>query len=104
MKSYYFLIVLTMLSLNAAAALTGGMRTDFIKGSLEACVQNQSAALINAGASSKMIRQYCNCSSIYIADLLNNQLVKDIEQGRLKFNSKWSELAANYCRINFNKY
>jgi hypothetical protein len=93
-----------MLSLSATAAMTGGPRKNFIEGFSKTCVRNQSAALINSGATPKMVRQYGSCSSTYIADLLNNQLVSEIEQGRIKFDSQWSEMAATYCRINFNRY
>lgn len=103
-KRFITLIAIIFLCSSATAQMTGTSRAEYIDGHTKACVSTQSAASIHAGVSIKIIRQYCKCSAIYIADMLNNKLAVEIYEGRIKFNPKWNEMSANYCRINFEKY
>jgi len=104
LNKYFSLIFLTLLAFNSTAEMTGSFRKEYVDGHTNTCIRTQSASSVNAGASSNSIRQYCRCSAIYIADLLNNQLATEIYEGRQKFNPRWHEMSANYCRINFSKY
>jgi hypothetical protein len=103
-NKFYILFSIAILSLNATAQMTGSTRVEYIDGHTKSCVATQSSASINAGVTNIMIRQYCKCSAVYIADMLNNKLAVEIYEGRIKFNAKWNEMSANYCRINFGKY
>jgi len=104
MRKLFALFAISTLSFCAAAAMTGQPRKNFIDSFTKSCLRTQSDASINSGASSRIIRKYCNCSALYIADLVNNDLVSEIERGNIKFNPQWAEMSANYCRINFEKY
>ncbi len=88
----------------ANAQLVGKLRTNFIEGTNAACFKSQRAGSVNATVTDAMLRSYCNCASIYIADLLNNQLAIDIENGLQKTNPAWGQLAQKYCQINYAKY
>ena len=98
------LTLLIIFAFNSSAEMTGSSRKEYVDGHTKSCIKTQSASSVNAGAASSSIRQYCRCSAIYVADLLNNQLAIEIYEGRQKFNPTWHEMSANYCRINFGKY
>ena len=99
------LILLIILHVGIAnAQLTGKYRSNFIESSNAACFKTQRAGTVNAGASDKMLISYCNCASIYIADLLNNQLALDIENGIQKINPVWGQMAQKYCQINYSNF
>ena len=100
----YLFTLLLCFHINAYPQLTGEVRTSFMSSMQKACYKTQRQGSPNTNASDNMLRQYCRCSSIYIADLLNEPLVRDIEAGKIKFNPTWNQLAADYCRINFSKY
>ena len=97
-------VLALMSSLQANAQLTGPWRADFIKGSASVCFKTQRAGPINKDISDKHLQQYCVCTITYIADLLNNQLATDIENGFQKINPVWNQMAAQYCQKNFGKY
>jgi hypothetical protein len=100
-----YLIAATLIfHLNANAQLTGEIRNNFLSSMQSSCFNTQRQGSPNANISDSMIKQYCRCSSIYVADLLNNALLRDVESGKVKPNSSWNQLAADYCRINFSKY
>ena len=103
-NKYLSLILLVFLAFNATAEMTGSFRKEYVDGHTKTCIKTQSASSVNSGASTSSIRQYCRCSAVYIADLLNNQLATEIYEGRQKFNPRWHEMSANYCRLNFEKY
>lgn len=90
--------------LNANAQLTGEIRNNFLSSMQQSCYVTQRQGTPNLNVSDSMIRQYCKCSSIYVADLLNNTLLRDVESGKVKPNAAWNQLAAEYCRNNFSKY
>ncbi len=91
-------------SLQANAQLTGPWREDFIKGSAAVCFKTQRAGPINKDISDNHLQKYCVCTMTYIADLLNNQLATDIENGFQKMNPVWNQMAAQYCQKHFHKY
>jgi hypothetical protein len=99
--SFFWLIFFCF---DVTAQMVGTSRTEYIEGHTKTCVETQRAASINAGVSSTIIRQYCKCSAVYVADMLNNKLAVEIYEGRIKYNARWNEMSANYCRINFQKY
>lgn len=86
------------------AQLTGVIRKDFIEGFERSCFKTQRAGTPNQQLSDAVLKQYCKCASTYIADMLNDALVKDIEAGKVKFNPGWYEISSNYCRLNYKKY
>ena len=97
-------VLALMSSLQANAQITGLWRADFIKGSAIVSFKTQRAGPINKDISDKHLQQYCVCTMTYIAELLNNQLATDIENGFKKMNPVWNQMAAQYCQKNFSKY
>lgn len=93
-----------MSSIQANAQLTGPWRADFIEGSAAACFKTQRAGPLNKDISDKNLQQYCICVVTYVADVINNQLATDIENGFQKINPVWNQMAAQYCQKNFSKY
>ena len=101
---HYFIMLLLIFHLNANAQLTGEIRNNFLSSMQKSCYSTQRQGSPNTNVNDSMLKQYCRCSSIYVADLLNNALLRDVESGIIKPNSTWNQLAADYCRINFSKY
>ena len=100
----YFVSLLLLGHVSVYAQLAGDVRSNFLSSMQKSCYATQRQGTPNANISDSMLRQYCKCSSIYVADLLNNALLRDVESGRIKPNAVWNQLAADYCRINFSKY
>ena len=75
------------------AQLTGVVRKDFIEGFERSCFKTQRAGTPNQQLSDTALKQYCKCASTYLADMLNDALIKDIEAGKVKFNSGWYEIS-----------
>jgi hypothetical protein len=88
----------------AYGQLNGKMRDSFIESAYGACLANQRAGRVNEGVSNVALQKYCRCTSIYVADMLNNTLAAEIYEGRIKMNPTWTELSARYCRSNYEKH
>jgi hypothetical protein len=88
----------------SSAQLTGAFRKEVIDGVEGSCFRTQRQGSPNAALSDAVLKQYCRCTATYLADLLNEPLVRDIEAGRAKPNPVWNQAAADYCRINYKKY
>lgn len=101
---YILGVLIFIFSFSVAAQMSDSFRSNYIDRHTNTCIESQSSAQINSGVSNKAIRSYCRCSAIDIADMLNNRLATEIFEGRQKFQPVWSEMAANYCRINLNNY
>jgi hypothetical protein len=100
----YLITIILIFHSDTNAQLTGEIRNNFLSSMQSSCYNSQRQGSPNANVSDSMIKQYCKCSSIYVADLLNNALLRDVEAGKTKPNAAWNQLAADYCRINFSKY
>ena len=100
------LIILCLLIVTdtSFAQLTGAVRKDFIDGAAQVCFKTQRAGSPNANLPDATLRKYCKCAMTYQADLLNNQLAKDIENGLQKPNPVWGEMAQKYCQIHYTEY
>lgn len=98
------LLVLMLMVENAVAELTGKYRSDFVESFSTGCYKTQRAGSVNASASDNFLMQYCKCNSVYIADLLNNDLWLSIIRGEQRLNSNLTEASAIYCRKNYYKY
>jgi hypothetical protein len=88
----------------SSAQLTGSVRKNVIEGAQKSCFKTQREGSLNSSIGDAVLRQYCRCSAHYVADLLNEPLVRDIEAGRTKLNPIFNQMAAEYCRINYQKY
>lgn len=88
----------------ADAQLTGAIRHNAIEVMQKSCFATQRQGSPNVNLSDATLKQYCQCSAIYLADLLNEPLVRDIEAGKVKPNPIWNQMAAEYCRKNYQKY
>lgn len=97
-------LVIHLLVGNAAAEMTGKYRSDFVESFTTGCYKTQRAGSVNALASDTFLMQFCKCSSVYIADLLNNDLWLSILRGEQRLNSNLTEASAVYCRNNYFKY
>jgi len=99
-----FLLAAACLPPATFAAVTGSIRTNFISGFERSCFETQRNSSVNNGVSSATIKSYCKCSATYLADLLNNELVRSIEAGENRLNPNLVELASTYCRKNFERF
>ena len=102
-KLYLAATLALLLVSHANAQLTGNMRQQFLEGSVKTCYKTQRAGTINQGISDNVLMKYCKCSMTYLADMLNNYLLLDIDNGNLKLNPYWLQLAHAYCSKNYNK-
>ena len=72
-KSVLFVILITSpLMLNAE--LTGKVRKNYIQSMNDACYKNQRSNSVNSNITDKVIKQYCSCTSIFIANKLTANL------------------------------
>lgn len=105
MKRILPLIFITILSVESSiAALQSDVRKDFLYTMVNGCFASQRAAQGNHGVEDKILYQYCNCSGIYIADHLNNDVVIRIINGDEKLDPQISKISSLYCKKNFYKY
>jgi hypothetical protein len=79
-------------------------KSSFIDSTRNACYKTQRGGSVNASISDTVLKQYCQCTAEYIANMLNDQLVIEIEKGNVQINSSWGQLAASYCQKNFSNY
>jgi hypothetical protein len=98
----YILIIFS--SENGFAQLNGKIRSNFVDSYLQSCFNSQRSASVNKAADDKTIYQYCKCNGLYIAELMNNDLLASIEKGEQKMNSNVIQMAASFCSKNFKKY
>jgi hypothetical protein len=98
------LVLLTLCSGFSHAQLRGAIRTDFIEGYQKSCYATQRQGSPNEKLSDVTLKKYCHCAAIYVADLLNEPLMRDVEAGRARFNPIWNQMASDYCRINYERY
>lgn len=103
MKKFVFGVLL-MLSSAVGAQVTGPMRQTLINSTAASCFQTQRAASVNNTVDSAVLRKYCNCTALYYADTLHNELIKSIENGEQKLSPDLPALAGAYCQKNFSKY
>lgn len=96
--SVLFLLVVCWLPVAAFAEVTGSMRAEFINGFERSCFETQRNYSLSNGISSDTLKKYCRCSAIYLADSLNNELVKSIVAGENRLNPNLVNLAAAYCQ------
>lgn len=100
-----WLALMLVLTVNLGhTQLVGKGREPFISGTAQVCYKNQRSGSPNKNLSVVMLMQYCRCTAVYVADLLNNALANEIENGIQKLNPAFGEMAAKYCRINYGKY
>ena len=102
--SRFFLLILLFINTNVFAQLVGDERVGFISASTKACYKTQRQSSVNVNMSDTTLRQYCNCASIYVADIINHQLALDIENGVQKMNPLWGQMDQKYCQLNYSKY
>ena len=98
------LLMLLSICTYVHAQLTGSIRSDFIGSASKACFRTQRAGTPNANLTDDVLKKYCLCAMTYEADLLNNQLAKDIENGKQKLNPGYGQMAQKYCQTNYWKY
>ena len=100
----YIIVILVLLPQITNAQLTGPIRKDVIEGYQKSCNTTQRQGSPNLSINDRTLKKYCRCAATYIADMMNEPLLRDIESGRIKPNPIWNQMAAEYCRINFEKY
>ena len=106
MKTITRIITLASLTiaLPALAQLNGKVRIDVVNGYKKTCFETQRQGSPNQFSSDIILKKYCSCAAEYFADLLNEPLLMDINAGNVKLNPEWNNLAAQYCRKNYDKY
>jgi hypothetical protein len=93
-----------LLSSTSNAQVVGAMRNGFVESTQSSCYKSQRSASVNTNVSDLTLRKYCKCTAEYMADALNNELVKSIVNGEQKMPTSVISLAATYCQANFQKY
>jgi hypothetical protein len=99
-----FFLLYALCSSSSHAQLNGTARKNVIEGYQKSCYATQRQGSPNANLNDITLIKYCHCAANYIADLMNEPLLRDIEAGRIKPKPIWNQMAADYCRINFEKY
>ena len=100
MKKIKYIAILSILSINANAQLTGAIRNNFLDAQVKSCFKSQRSASVNTGIEDKVLIRYCNCTGKYVADILNNQFLIEIENGTRKIEGNIIELSGRYCKNN----
>jgi hypothetical protein len=103
MKKIIALLTL-LLTATSNAQVVGTMRNGFVESTQNTCFKSQRSASVNANVSDLTLKKYCKCTAEYMADALNNELVKSIVNGEQKMPTSVISLAATYCQSNFQKY
>lgn len=104
MKNIYIFVLALSLSQFAHSELTGSLRDSFVRTARNTCFANQRQAGVNSSISDTTLKQYCQCNSEYLANILNNQLAIEIENGNVPISPSWINLAATYCQKQFSNY
>lgn len=87
-----------------SAELIGKPRMEFVESASSSCLKNQKNASVNRGVPVDVLRSYCNCYAIYMADMLNNDLLMSIARGENKLDPNLITLATNYCTNHYGEY
>lgn len=66
---------------NSAKGMTGEIRQNFLANFIGGCYEQQRKSPANAAASNAVLRDYCLCASVYIADNASNSEVIVAERG-----------------------
>lgn len=103
MKIFTSLLII-LLTTTTNAQVVGSMRNGLIDSTKSSCFNSQRNASVNSSVSDLTLRKYCKCTAEYMADALNNELVKSIVNGEQKMPTSVISLAATYCQSNFQKY
>ena len=69
------------LSSHGGEIISDDVRTSFIEGSNETCIEGQSNNPASAGVSHEIIVAYCSCTSNKIADQMTNVEIASISKG-----------------------
>lgn len=100
----YFIFIFFFIAPQSQAQLTGLIRKNFLESTIQTCYSSQRSATVNKSLSNETISKYCKCTAVYVADYLNNELIFSIENGEQKLNTSIVNLAANFCRKNYQNY
>jgi hypothetical protein len=99
------LIAASGLHIDVRSQLTGKVRDDFIKNTLQICFNSQRDDKRNSSVTDKVIFEYCKCYTVYIANSISNQIVAEVEGGQrpLSAISNVIPLAGKYCAVQLGK-
>lgn len=98
-----FLLPLFMccLQIAANAQTNGRIRENLIASAAASCAKTQREAQANRNVEPITLQKYCNCVGNYFADILTNNMVAELEDGKRKLPGNMMELAGKYCRQNY---
>jgi len=87
------------------SAANTGFRTAFIKGAAESCYKTQRNNPVNDIATDTQLKKYCSCFATYLADIPNQQLLRDVGNGDVPISalSGTMQLASTYCTKNYTR-
>jgi hypothetical protein len=100
----YLFFIFMVVTPQSHAQLAGLIRKNFLECTVQNCYSSQRSSTINKSLSNETINKYCKCTAVYVADYLNNELILSIERGEQKLNMSIVNLAANFCRKNYQDY
>jgi hypothetical protein len=100
------LLLLLAVSINANAQLTGDIKNNFMNSVYDSCYKSQKSNLGYKNVPDITIKKYCKCASVYSANVLTNQIVKDIESGKQDGTilNNIVILGGKYCMIHYPEY
>lgn len=94
-----FLIAFLMYSNNATAQATDAIRSNFLNSFYKSCYETQTKLSLNANVSLSFLKKYCSCMATYVADSTNNEVIKDIDNGKVPVSviNPALQLGGKYC-------
>ena len=98
-KLYLIVLLITPLTLNAA--LEGSVRTQFVNLTKQACFNRQRSSPINKNVQDAVLKQYCSCYAIKMADIpvfTNSHKISGSEM------APYANQAGSYCGDNYANY
>ena len=101
---HFVVTLLTWVCVAASAQVKGPDRDLLIASTSISCYQTQRAMSANNAADSALLRQYCSCFAIYVANSMSKDLMNSIARGEQPLPAATAALGARYCRVNYSKY
>jgi hypothetical protein len=97
-------LICATISFSAFAQLNGDIRRNWIGHYYDSCYKSQKLDPANAAMPAAMLSQYCVCAGEQTAQALNNDLVADVESGKIKLPDGLIQEAGKYCLTGFRKF
>lgn len=100
------LAMLLLTTTSAKAQLTGDVREGFLQSYFNNCYDIQRSASKNEAIRDEVLKKYCRCLGINVANTSNNGILREILEGNINVDVilRASKLAERYCIKNYQSY